>query len=160
MNRHERRILRTDLEGITIEYASVLEAACLNNTQPKSIRTACNQGSLYRGFNFNYLEHLIPEEIWIDHPTLNIECSDFGRIRFRRTRISSGGRNGVKASYLRVHVGTKWYLVHRLIAETFLENPDDKPTVDHIDRNRENNRLDNLRWATYKEQQLNRSDRQ
>ena len=37
-------------------------------------------------------------------------------------------------------------LVHRLVAKAFINNPEDKPTVDHINGNK------NLRWATYKEQ--------
>jgi hypothetical protein len=46
--------------------------------------------------------------------------------------------------------------MHRFIAKCFIPNCEDKPTVDHIDRNRSNNRLDNLTWATSKEQISNR----
>ena len=42
--------------------------------------------------------------------------------------------------------------LHRIIAEAFIPNPEDKPTVDHVDGDRKNNRIDNLRWATYSEQ--------
>jgi hypothetical protein len=46
---------------------------------------------------------------------------------------------------------------HTLVAEAFLKNPDNKPTVDHIDRNKLNNITSNLRWSTHKEQAANRS---
>lgn len=44
------------------------------------------------------------------------------------------------------------YPIHRLLAIAFIPNPNNKQTVDHIDGNRQNNSLDNLRWATYSEQ--------
>ena len=50
----------------------------------------------------------------------------------------------------------KYFHIHRLVAETFLPNIDNKPTVDHINRNKLDNCINNLRWATYQEQIKNR----
>jgi hypothetical protein len=48
------------------------------------------------------------------------------------------------------------YRVHRLVIETFLPNPENKTEVDHINRNKQDNRIENLRWATHSENVLNR----
>ena len=45
--------------------------------------------------------------------------------------------------------------LHRLLALHFIDNPENKPVVDHIDRCRTNNNLDNLRWATNSENNIN-----
>jgi AraC-like DNA-binding protein len=61
-----------------------------------------------------------------------------------------------KTGYLVVHLRKqeeeKHPSVHRLVAEHFIDNPDNKPTVNHIDGNKKNNGVENLGWSTHKEQ--------
>lgn len=49
----------------------------------------------------------------------------------------------------------KSYKVHRLVAGTFIDNQDNLPCIDHINTIRSDNRVENLRWVTYKENSNN-----
>ena len=51
------------------------------------------------------------------------------------------------------NITNKWdsFLLHRLIAITFIPNPDNKPHINHIDNDGMNNSVDNLEWCTPKE---------
>ena len=75
------------------------------------------------------------------------EISNLGRIK----------RDGVIVEPT-IHCGYLRYSnigIHRAVAELFVENPDNKPQVDHIDGNVFNNRADNLRWVTMAENNRN-----
>jgi len=54
--------------------------------------------------------------------------------------------------------GKKTVLAHRVVAKQFIPNPNNLPLIDHIDRNRLNNNVDNLRWVSLRQNQLNRKD--
>ena len=73
------------------------------------------------------------------------EVSNFGRVKkngeiYECKKTSSGYLVFCSGIYL-----------HKAIAEMFIPNPDNKPHVDHIDTNKLNNHVDNLRWCTQKE---------
>jgi len=85
----------------------------------------------------------------------NFEVSNKSNIRNKHTKqlMKTRDING----YSIVSVGDNNLLVHRIVAKAFIPNPENKPSVDHIDKNRSNNCVENLRWATAKEQCENRN---
>ena len=82
------------------------------------------------------------------------QVSNFGRVRNKVThRLLKHGLN--KNGYHRVNLynesGMKSKFVHRLVAQAFIPNPDNKPQVNHIDEDKTNNIVSNLEWMTAKE---------
>ena len=89
----------------------------------------------------------------------NYEVSSFGQVRNKKTgRILKPCNNG---GYLYVGLSlngqTKSFSVHRLVASIYLDNLDNKPHVNHKDKNKCNNVLDNLEWMTTEEQMQHKS---
>lgn len=92
------------------------------------------------------------------HPTLRIAVRSDGAVcvRDRYSRKFHWFYGWKDADgYLKVKVNDKDRFVHRLIAETFIPNPENKPQIDHFNRNRADNKVENLRWVTYSENSRN-----
>lgn len=101
----------------------------------------------------------------VDHPYLEgIKCREDGAVWIPAAHAHPGHwalGHILPSGYRQVTVARNPYLVHRLICEAFLGPcPENKEVVDHINRLRDDNRPENLRWATLSENNRNslRSD--
>lgn len=79
------------------------------------------------------------------------EISDTGLVRKKGKVIQPFDNDGYNRVYLSNKNGGKKFLVHRLVAEYFLEPDSNRPEVNHKDTNKRNNNVSNLEWSTGKE---------
>ena len=92
----------------------------------------------------------------------NYSISTYGRVRNVKTdRILKAGIDG--QGYYKVNLRkdkkSKSMNVHRLVANTFIDNPDNKRCIDHINNDRLDNKVANLRYVTHTENNQNKSMR-
>jgi len=89
------------------------------------------------------------------------EVSNHGNVR-KGDRAMTGTVITQPNGYKQVRVGLRkdgiktLCIVSRLVAKAFIPNPEDLPTVDHIDRDSQDNHISNLRWASYQTQNMNK----
>lgn len=100
------------------------------------------------------------EEIWKDIEGYEglYQVSNLGRVKSLNYKRS--GKEGILTptpiygGYMHINLykngKPKPYLIHRLVAQSFIPNPNNLPEVNHKDENKENNSVDNLEWCTSK----------
>lgn len=84
-----------------------------------------------------------------DYPDYSI--NEYGEVKSKYVNKKLKPRtagNGYFCYQLRNNQGKKNEYIHRLVAKTFIPNPEKLPQVDHIDGNKSNNHVSNLRWVT------------
>ena len=105
------------------------------------------------------------EEIWKDiegYENLyqvstmgNVKSLNFNKTSIEKILKPRDNGNGYLTVCLWKNNAYKHKYIHRLVCETFLPNPENKPCIDHVNCVRSDNRLENLRWATYTENLTN-----
>lgn len=102
-------------------------------------------------------------EVWRDIPGLEgrYQASTLGRIKSLSRRVNTwNGYKTIPECVLRAGVGPNGYehvridekcrSVHRLVAQTFISNPNNEPQINHLDENKRNNAVNNLEWCSAK----------
>ena len=162
MKRYTRKVIITNKETREEKlFDSVSNCAIYLNYSISSISQSCNSKRIDKIWEMQYEkeEGIIEENediIWKEYP----ECpkylvSNTGEVKNKKTgrRMMGSKVNGYR--FVNFHPNTKApkmnRLIHRMVAQTFLDNPDNKPVVNHKDTNILNNHVDNLEWVTYKE---------
>lgn len=125
---------------------------------------AVAKGKFKKSFGFNWKYdlgiELLEGEVWKEIPLhltnqkSGYYVSSYGRFKNNTGHIIENHKS--HAGYKSLRISNCIYFFHRLVALTFLENPENKEQVNHIDGNKLNNRVDNLEWVTNKENQVHK----
>ena len=100
-------------------------------------------------------------EVWKQYLDTQYEVSNLGNVRNKNTKVvlsQEDTGNGYMCVGLQIDKGVyKKTRVHRMVAMTFLEfqRTEERNEVDHINGNKSDNSVDNLRWCTHKENMNN-----
>jgi hypothetical protein len=105
--------------------------------------------------NSNYLIELKDFEGYFVNESGDVYSEHSGKLK----KLKGFDRLGYKRVCLKTPYGRKFKDIHRLVLETFVSNLNNKNCVDHINRIRNDNRVENLRWATSSENARNTNKR-
>jgi len=152
----ERRHLIVQMyngEDLVREFVSCKEACKFVGCSDSSVSKACRKGSFCKGFKFKYYhgDDLEGEE-WRSYRDFMV--SNFGRV-YKVNKSSKGYGHLDSRGYYCVFSKGKQLSIHRVMMYVFHEER--KEPIDHIDRDKTNNHISNLRYTTPYENSQNRN---
>ena len=136
-----------------------IEIVLRNISSSLSQKIKRNQNN-YFGYNFiwkfednnNENDTFFKDEIWkqiVDVEKKGYYISNFGRVKSPNNKIKD--TFGITGGYYEMKFDKKHYKIHRLVAIYFIDNPENKPFVNHKNGDKINNKVNNLEWCTNQE---------
>jgi len=167
IKRNTRKIIEYDSNHNKIKtWRCAKDAGEEKGVSDTAIRNYCKAyPQIFNGSSFKYKHKQkskkvedLPGEKWKRFKAKNgdkLYVSNLQRVRNNKKELLKQNLNN--AGYPSVRTRHVNYRVDQLMAKTWIDNEEDKPTVNHIDRDKTNNEIDNLEWATRREQELHKN---
>ena len=164
VKRKRVRLINDQGEKLELDLAHIVAELFIENPQGYKFIKHLDGNILNNHYiNLEWVHSLLEkpyEEIegeeWRDIKDMeDYQVSNKGRVKNKHNNFLM--KESDHFGYTRVGIGLNKYYVHRLVAIAFIPNPENKPSVDHINHNAKDNILENLRWATSKEQSANQT---
>lgn len=154
-----RSVIQLSLDGKVIKKFDTMKDA-RKECKAGHISDVCYGKRNHSGgfkWKFEDIPNLENEEWKVIEDYPNYQVSNKGRVKhiYRMMLLKGLVHYGYKIVKLTKNNITKGFRVHRLVAEAFIENPDNKSCVDHINTDKLDNNVENLRWVTNSENMSN-----
>jgi hypothetical protein len=93
---------------------------------------------------------MVEMEEWKEFKDYNYEVSNLGKVRNKKTKriLRTASKGGYSSVGLSKNGKGKTFSIHQLVGLCFLENSENKPQINHLDKQRSNNSTNNLEWCT------------